>query len=132
MMRLRNVKNSNVIIENGKYYIKNPEDYKGRWNKLFKNNNPICIEIGMGKGKFILDNAIKYPNINFLGIEKYDSVIVRAIQKTNDIELNNLYLIKIDAINLLNIFDKEIDMAYDKSVRETIKYIEKVNKYLKI
>lgn len=111
-MRLRNVKNSNEIIENGKYYIKNPEDYKGKWNSLFKNNNPIHIEIGMGKGKFILDNALNYPNINYLGIEKYDSVIVRAIQRTNDIELNNLYLIKIDALNLLNIFDKEIDTIY--------------------
>lgn len=111
-MRLRNVKNSNEIIETGKYYIKNPEDYKGKWNKLFKNNNPIYIEIGIGKGQFILNNALTYPNINYIGIEKYDSVIVRAIQKTNDIELNNLYLLKMDAINLLNVFDKEIDTIY--------------------
>ncbi len=111
-MRLRNVKNSNEIIEKGKYYIKNPEDYKGKWNKLFKNNNPIHIEIGMGKGKFILENALNNPNINYIGIEKYDSVIVRAVQKTNDIELNNLYLVKMDAINLLNIFNKEIDTIY--------------------
>ncbi len=111
-MRLRNVKNSNEIIEKGKYYIKNPENYKGNWNKLFKNNNQIHIEIGMGKGKFILENAINFPNINYIGIEKYDSVIVRAIQKTNDIELNNLYLVKMDAINLGKIFDKEIDTIY--------------------
>ncbi len=111
-MRLRNVKNSNEIIEKGKYYINNPKEYKGNWNKLFKNNNPIYIEIGMGKGKFILENALNNPQINYIGIEKYDSVIVRAIQKTNDIELNNLYLVKMDAINLLNIFDKEIDTIY--------------------
>lgn len=111
-MRLRNVKNSNEIIEKGKYYILNPQDYKGVWHKLFKNNNPIYIEIGMGKGKFILENAISNPDINYIGIEKYDSVIVRAIQKTNDIELNNLYLVKIDAINLIDIFDREIDTIY--------------------
>ncbi len=111
-MRLKNVKGANDIIIKGKYYVDNPYQYKGNWNKLFDNNNPIYIEIGMGKGKFILENALNNPQINYIGIEKYDSVIVRAIQKTNDIELNNLYLVKMDAINLLNIFDKEIDTIY--------------------
>ena len=93
-MRLKNVKGANDIIVKGIYYIDNPSIYKGKWNKLFNNNNPIYIELGMGKGDFIINNAIKYPNINFIGIEKYDSVIVRAIQKSNELELNNLKLIK--------------------------------------
>ena len=111
-MRLKNVKGANEIIIKGKYYINNPEEYKGRWNKLFKNNNTIKIEIGMGKGDFIIENAIKHPNINFIGIEKYDSVIVRAIQKSNELELNNLKIIRLDAINIDKIFDKEIDTIY--------------------
>ena len=111
-MRLKHVKGATDIIEKGTYYINNPESYIGKWNKVFNNNNPIYIEIGMGKGNFIIENALKYPNINFIGIEKYDSVIVRAIQKSNDLELNNLKLIKIDAINIDKIFNKEIDLIY--------------------
>lgn len=111
-MRLKNVKGANEIIIKGKYYVPNPEEYINNWHKIFNNNNPIHIEIGMGKGDFIIKNAIKYPNINFIGIEKYDSVIVRAIQKSNELELNNLKIIRIDAINLENIFNKEIDTIY--------------------
>ena len=111
-MRLKNVKGANEIIVKGTYYINNPEEYKGKWNKLFKNNNPIHIEIGMGKGNFIIENAKRYPDINFIGIEKYDSVIVRAIQKSNDLELNNLKIIRMDAKNLNDIFSKEIDTIY--------------------
>ena len=111
-MRLKNVKGANDIIVKGLYYIDNPSIYKGKWHKLFNNNNPIYIEIGMGKGDFIINNALKYPNINFIGIEKYDSVIVRAIQKSNELELNNLKLIRLDVINIDNIFDKEVDKIY--------------------
>ena len=111
-MRLKNVKGANDIIVKGIYYIDNPIIYKGKWNKLFNNNNPIYIELGMGKGDFIINNAIKYPDINFIGIEKYDSVIVRAIQKSNELELNNLKLIRLDVINIDTIFDKEIDKIY--------------------
>jgi tRNA (guanine-N7-)-methyltransferase len=111
-MRLRNVKNAKEKINNSNYIILNPNDYKGKWNKLFNNNNPIHIEIGMGKGKFILENALRYPNINFIGIEKYDSVIVKAIEKIEDYKLNNLKLIRCDALILNDIFDKEIDTIY--------------------
>lgn len=111
-MRLKNVKGANEIIVKGKYYISNPNDYIGKWNLLFGNDNPIKIEIGMGKGDFIIENAIKYPDINFIGIEKYDSVIVRAIQKSNEIDINNLKLIRMDALNIDNVFDKEIDTIY--------------------
>ena len=111
-MRLKNVKGANEIIINGTYYIDNPYQYKGIWSQCFGNNNPIHVEIGMGKGDFIIENALRYKDINFIGIEKYDSVIVRAIQKSNDLEINNLKIIRVDANKLDSIFDKEIDTIY--------------------
>ena len=111
-MRLKNVKGANDIIIKGIYYVDNPFEYKGNWHRLFGNNNPIYIEIGMGKGNFIIENAKKYKDINFIGIEKYDSVIVRAIQKSNELELDNLKIVRIDANKLNEIFDKEIDTIY--------------------
>ena len=111
-MRLKNIKGASDKIKEGKYFIINPNEYKGKWNKLFNNNNPIYIEIGMGKGNFIIQNAINNPNINYRGIEMYDSVILRAIQKTNELELNNLYLVRMDARLIEDIFDKEIDLIY--------------------
>lgn len=111
-MRLKHVKGADEIIKKGTYYIDNPKELKGSWNKVFDNNNPIYIEIGMGKGDFIIENACLYPNINFIGIEKFDSVIVRAIQKSNELELNNLKLIRMDAMEINEVFDKEIDRIY--------------------
>ena len=111
-MRLKHVKGAEEIIKTGIYYIDNPKELKGSWNKVFNNDNPIYIEIGMGKGDFIIENACLYPNINFIGIEKFDSVIVRAIQKSNELELNNLKLIRMDAMEIDEVFDKEIDKIY--------------------
>lgn len=111
-MRLRNVKGAKEIIDNSSYIIKNPNDYKGDYQKIFENNNPIHIEIGMGKGDFIIENAKKYPNINFIGIEKFDSVIVRAVQKLENEQIPNLKLIKIDANEIDDVFDKEISVIY--------------------
>lgn len=111
-MRLKNIKGASERILEGKYFINNPNEYKGKWHKLFNNNNPIYIEIGMGKGNFIIKNAIENPNINYIGIEMYDSVILRAVEKTNELELNNLYLIRMDARLIEDVFDKEIDLIY--------------------
>ena len=111
-MRLKNIKGASEKILEGKYFIKNPNEYKGKWHKLFNNNNPIYIEIGMGKGNFIIKNAIENPNINYIGIEMYDSVILRAVEKTNELELNNLYLIRMDARLIEDVFDREIDLIY--------------------
>ena len=111
-MRLKNVKGANEIIIKGRYYVDDPYINKGNWHKVFNNNNPIYIEIGIGKGKFIVENAIKYPNINFIGIEKYDSVLVRAIQKSNDLELNNLKLVRMDAKRIEEVFEHEVDQIY--------------------
>ena len=111
-MRLRNIKNKKEIIENSKYIILNPKEYKGKWYDLFGNNNPIYIEIGMGKGKFVIENAIKYKNINFIGIEKYDTVIAKALKKVENYKMENLKLIRMDAKELNEVFNKEIDLIY--------------------
>ena len=111
-MRLKHIKNADIIINSSNYLIKNPNDYKGKWNELFGNDNPIEIEIGTGKGKFIIDKAIQNPNINYIGIEKYDTPLVNAVKILNNIELNNLKLICFDALNINDIFDKEISKIY--------------------
>lgn len=111
-MRLRNVKNAINIVNESNYVIKNPEEYIGNYKKIFNNDNPINIEIGMGKGDFIIGMSKKYPNINFIGIEKYESVMVRAIEKINEEDIPNLKLIRMDAINIDSIFKKEIDTIY--------------------
>ena len=92
-MRLRNVKGSRETIAASSFSIDNPQDYKGKWHDLFGNNNPIHIEVGMGKGRFITDLASSNPDINYIGIEKYSSVLVRAIEKRETLEINNLYFI---------------------------------------
>lgn len=111
-MRQRNVKNKKEIINNSKYIVSNPSEYRGSWGKLFNNSGPIYIEIGMGKGDFILGNALKYPNINFIGIEKFDSIMALAIKKIENTELNNLKLIRMDALNIEEVFDREIDKIF--------------------
>lgn len=110
-MRLRNLKNSKDILNSSNYYVTEPLKYKNKWNKLFNNNNPIYLEIGMGKGQFIINNALQNPNINYIGIDKYDTLIAKAINKTPK-ELNNLKYIKFDAFNINDIFSKEISLLY--------------------
>jgi len=111
-MRQRNVKNKKEIIELSDYVIKEPTIYKNNWKKVFNNNNPIYLEIGMGKGDFIKENALKYPKINFIGIEKYDSIMALAIKKIEDHDINNLKLIRMDALNIETVFKKEIDKIF--------------------
>lgn len=111
-MRLKNIKGAKEKINKSPYIILNPEDYKGKYKTIFNNNNPIHLEIGMGKGDFIIGMAEKYPHINFIGIEKFDSVILRATQKLENIDLPNLKLIRFDATEIENIFNQEIDTIY--------------------
>ena len=111
-MRLKNIKGAKEKISISPYIITNPEQYKGNFRNIFQNNHPIHLEIGMGKGDFIINMAQKYPDINFIGIEKFDSVILRATQKLENIELKNLKLIRFDATDISNIFEKEIDTIY--------------------
>ncbi|XMB72761.1 tRNA (guanosine(46)-N7)-methyltransferase TrmB [Mycoplasmatota bacterium WC30] len=113
-MRLRKVKHAKDLInDNPNIIIHNPEKLKGIWMNVFKNTNPIQIEVGCGKGKFIYELAKKHPNINFIGIEKFDSVIVRALEKIIENPVENLKLIRIDAENINSIFSaKEVDRIY--------------------
>lgn len=111
-MRLKNVKGAKEKIEASAYIIKNPEKYKGKYKELFKNDKKIHLEIGMGKGDFIIKMAEKYPNNNFIGIEMFDSVIVRAVEKLENKQLKNLRLIRFDATNIEEIFEREIDTIY--------------------
>ena len=111
-MRLRNVSGAKNIIEKSKYIIDDYKNYKGNFSKLFKNSNKIQIEIGMGKGNFIINMALNNPGVNFIGIEKYDSVLVRAIQKLEEKQIDNLKLIRMDALEIDEVFEKEIDKIY--------------------
>lgn len=111
-MRIRNVKNSEEIINESNYMIKDYSNYKNKFNNIFNNNNPIYLEIGMGKGSFLLQNAINNPNINYIGIEKYDSIVCRALEKFNKYNLFNLKVIKCDASDIESIFYKEITKLY--------------------
>ena len=89
-MRLRNVPGSREAIAESEYAINGPELNKGKWKEIFGNDNPIRIEIGMGKGKFITTLAQQNPDINYIGIEKFSSVLIRAIEKMEELELTNL------------------------------------------
>jgi tRNA (guanine-N7-)-methyltransferase len=112
-MRLRNITGSEEVIANSKYVIHEPQ--KGEWNKIFNNDHPLYIEIGMGKGRFIVDNALKYPGINFVGIEKYSSVLLRALQKLEKMDEvpSNLRFLCIDAKEITEYFNKgEVDRIY--------------------
>ena len=114
-MRLRNIPGAKDAIESSPYVIHEPAQNKGRWNEIFKNNHPIHIEVGMGKGRFIMDMARLHPDRNFVGIEMYDSVLLRAVQKREQLEedLPNLYFIRMDARNLPDVFEKgEVDKIY--------------------
>ena len=111
-MRLKHIKNADIIIESSPYLVKDPTLYKGKWNALFNNDNKIEIEIGTGKGKFIISKALDNSDINYIGIEKYDTPLVSAVKKLEDINISNLKLICFDAFNINDIFDKEISKIY--------------------
>lgn len=113
-MRLRNIPGADEYIANCEYVINDPTDYKGLWNKeIFSNSNSIHIEIGMGKGQFITQMAANNPDINYLGIERYSSVLLRAATKFEKEPLDNLRFLCVDAKKLTDIFDKnEIDRIY--------------------
>ncbi len=110
-MRLRNLKNKEEILDSCDFLILDSSKYKGKWKELFGNNNPLYIEIGMGFGKFIYENALNNPNINYIGIERYDNVLARAIKKF-DKRLDNLYIVRMDARDIELSFDKEVDLIY--------------------
>lgn len=114
-MRLRNIPIAESVISESNYVIHDFKDGKGAWKTIFGNNNPVYIEIGMGKGRFIIDNAIKNPQINYVGIEKYSSVLLRAIQKIDGMEEkpSNVRFLCMDATEITEAFAKgEVDRIY--------------------
>lgn len=118
-MRLRNVKGSREVIAESLYSIQEPEKMKGKWSEFFGNTNPIHIEVGMGKGRFITDLARQNPNINYIGIEKYSSVLIRAIQKVEALSaseeqsFSNLIFIRMNAEDICSVFEpNEVDRIY--------------------
>lgn len=113
-MRLRNIKNASTrLAQNERDFVVNPNEYKGKWHELFKNDNPIHIEIGMGKGQFLTELATRNPNINYIGIEKFSSVLLRASEKLELMDLTNVRIINFDAQNLVEIFEQgEIERIY--------------------
>ena len=112
-MRLRNVPGARETIIENQFSVQQPEQMKGKWAEVFQNDHPIHIEVGMGKGQFIIEMARRNPEVNYIGIEKYSSVLVRAVEKLEDFEQDNLRLIRMDAENIEEVFDKdEVDRIY--------------------
>lgn len=117
-MRLRNIPGAKDAILESPFVIQNPRENKGKWKKVFSVSRPLHIEVGMGKGRFLMDMAALNPDINYVGIEMYDSVLLRALQKMEELEesgqgLQNLKFMRIDARLLPEIFRKgEVDKIY--------------------
>lgn len=112
-MRLRNIPGSREAIAQNHWCIQETEHTKGQWSTIFGNQNPIHIEIGMGKGKFIMELARQNPRINYVGIEKYSSVLLRALQKMEAEPLENIRFIRMDAENICEMFDsQEVSKIY--------------------
>ena len=109
-MRLRNIPGAREKIDESKFCVSDPRVYKGRWHELFGNDNPIHMEIGMGKGKFIMRMAQAHPDINYIGIEMYSSVLVRAVELAeaadDDTRSGNFVFIRMDARELCDVFEK--------------------------
>lgn len=117
-MRLRNIRGSKDVIASCPFVVQEPESCRGRWAEIFGNENPIHIEVGMGKGRFLMDMAKLHPETNYIGIEMYDSVLLRALQKRERLEetgekLANLKFMCVDARLLPEIFEKgEVQKIY--------------------
>lgn len=141
-MRLRNVPGSRDMIKESRFTIKNESEYKGKWNTVFGNDNSIHIEIGMGKGQFIMTLASQNPHINYIGIEKYSSVLVRAIEKQEEEDLPNLYFIRMEAENITEVFEEsEINRIYlnfsdpwpkDRHAKRRLTSVQFLERYEKI
>ena len=117
-MRLRNIPGAQDAILESPYVVQEPQTKKGHWGEVFVKKQPLHIEVGMGKGRFLMDLARLHPDINYIGIEMYDSVLLRALQKREELEENgevysNLFFMRVDARLLPEIFEKgEVDKIY--------------------
>lgn len=117
-MRLRNIPGAKETIEESRFVVHEPQQKRGKWQEIFGNSHPVHIEVGMGKGRFLMDMASLYPNVNYVGIEMYDSVLLRAIQKMEEKEEKgelpeNLRFIRMDARELPLVFAQgEVEKIY--------------------
>lgn len=117
-MRLRNIPGAKDAILENRYVVQETKTQKGKWNQCFLKEQPVHIEVGMGKGRFLMDMARLHPDINYVGIEMYDSVLLRALQKREELEeagekLDNLLFMRVDARELPDIFEKgEVQKIY--------------------
>ena len=117
-MRLRNIPGAKDVIGESLYVIKNPQEQKGKWKAIFPAKQPLHIEVGMGKGRFLMDMARLHPEINYVGIEMYDSVLLRAVQKMEELDragkgLENVRFMRMDARELPEVFEKgEVEKIY--------------------
>jgi tRNA (guanine-N7-)-methyltransferase len=115
-MRLRNIPGADDVIKRHPIAVKTEKEYKGKWKDLFGNDNPIHIEIGMGKGQFLLTLAKQNPNVNYIGIERYSSVLLRALEKFDTeefCELTNIRFICMDAMEIPEVFELgEVEKIY--------------------
>lgn len=143
-MRLRHDRRADEAVENSEYVEQNPVSFKGKWKDRFGNNNPIHVEIGMGKGNFITTLAAQNPDINYIGIERVATVIFKGLKKQQELKLKNLILVVFNAENITEVFDKdEVDRIYlnfsdpwpkDRHARRRLTapgYLEKYNIFLK-
>lgn len=143
-MRLKNVPGADDVIANSRLVIKEPEKIKGTWKQVFGNEHPVHIEIGMGKGQFIYGMAKLHPDINYIGIEKYSSVLLRAVQKMEQEMLPNLLFIRMDAEDVAEVFaEGEVDKIYlnfsdpwpkDRHAKRRLpsrQFLERYDKFLK-
>ena len=114
----RNIPGAQDAILESPYVVQEPQTKKGHWGEVFAKKQPLHIEVGMGKGRFLMDLARLHPDINYIGIEMYDSVLLRALQKREELEENgevysNLFFMRVDARLLPEIFEKgEVDKIY--------------------
>lgn len=112
-MRLRNITGADTYIENSQYVVQDEKSKKGCWSEVFGRKAPLHIEVGMGKGQFMMQLALQNPDINYVGIEMYSSVLLRAVQKMEEAPMDNLRFIRMDAREIEEAFDKgEVDKIY--------------------
>ena len=105
-MRLRKIPGAEEAVVNSPYVIGDPEKYQGDWGQLFQNDAPLYLEIGCGKGRFITEMADLHPENNYIGIERFPSVLLRALEKRETFEQDNLYFLSGGAEDLLTFFGK--------------------------
>jgi len=139
-MRLRNVKRAFNRINDYDKLITDPIEYKGKWHTYFNNNNPIHIEIGMGRGRFLIEKAKKNPTINYIGFEKFTVVLVKSLENIKgEAQMENLCVVRYDAQDILELFDEnEVARVYlnfsdpwpkERHFKRRLTYRDFLNKY---